>query len=46
MSKLNVPIGYKSALSLYDTQNAIEESKSIFKYDLINTLNIKRIELL
>lgn len=43
MSKLIVPKGYKSVLSLYDTQTAIGRIKRIFEDKLACALNLKRV---
>lgn len=43
MSKVTVPKGYKSAISLYDTQTAIGKVKRIFEDNLSNALNLKRV---
>ena len=43
MSKLTIPKGYKSALSLYETQSAIGKIKRIFEDNLSNALNLKRV---
>lgn len=43
MSKLTVPQGYKSSLSLYETQSAIGKIKRIFEDNLSNALNLKRV---
>lgn len=43
MSKLISPKGYKSVLSLYDTQSAIGQTKRIFEDNLANALNLKRV---
>jgi len=43
MSKLTIPKGYKSSLSLYDTQSAIGKIKKIFEEKLSNALNLKRV---
>lgn len=43
MGKLIVPKGYKSALSLYDTQTAIGKLKRIFEDNLSSALNLKRV---
>lgn len=43
MSKLTVPKGYKSVLSVYDTQSAIGKVKRIFEDNLSNALNLKRV---
>ncbi len=43
MSKIVVPEGYKSALGLYDTQNAIAMLKRIFEEKLCFVLNLKRV---
>lgn len=43
MSKLYVPSGYKSRLSLADTQQAIAQVKTIFQYEIGAALNLKRV---
>lgn len=43
MSKLTLPKGYKSTLSLYDTQKSIGKVKRIFEDNLSNALNLKRV---
>ena len=43
MSKLVVPKGYKSALTVYETQKAIGGLKRIFEDKLSNALNLKRV---
>ncbi len=43
MSKTIVPKGYKSALSLYETQSVIGELKRIFEARLCDNLNLKRV---
>jgi len=43
MSRLTVKAGYKSSLSVYDTQMAIGSLKSIFEGYLSNALNLKRV---
>lgn len=43
MSKLTVPKGYKSALTLYETQSAIGRIKKIFEGKLSQALNLKRV---
>jgi aspartate--ammonia ligase len=43
MSHLTVPKGYKSQLSLYETQSAIGKIKRIFEDNLSNALNLKRV---
>jgi len=43
MGKLVVPQGYKSVLSLYDTQTAIGKIKRIFEDNLSKNLNLKRV---
>lgn len=43
MSKLVIPEGYKSALSLYETQTAIGAIKRIFEERLSAALNVKRV---
>lgn len=43
MSKFTLPKGYKSALSLYETQTAIGSLKRIFEDKLCAALNLKRV---
>ena len=43
MGKLIIPEGYRSALSVYDTQLAIEFIKKNFQQNLCNALNLKRV---
>jgi aspartate--ammonia ligase len=43
MSKLTVPDGYRSILSLYETQTAIGAIKRIFEGNLSEALNLKRV---
>jgi len=43
MSHLTVPKGYKSLLSLYETQSAIGQIKRIFEDNLSKALNLKRV---
>ena len=43
MEKLIIPKGYKSILSLYDTQSAIGKIKRIFEDKLSNALNLRRV---
>jgi len=43
MSKTTIPAGYKSALSLYDTQTAIGMLKRTFEDGLMKVLNVKRV---
>ncbi len=43
MSKLFVPEGYQSALSVYETQTAIGKIKRIFEDHLSHALNLKRV---
>ena len=43
MSRTYIPAGYKSALSLYDTQAAIGQLKRIFEDQLSVALNLKRV---
>jgi aspartate--ammonia ligase len=43
MSKLIVPKGYRSALSVYETQTAIGTIKRTFEDNLSRALNIKRV---
>ncbi len=43
MNKVYVPEGYKSQLSVYDTQRAIELIKETFQKNLRTALNLKRV---
>jgi aspartate--ammonia ligase len=43
MSKLVVPDGYRSVLSLYETQTAIGSIKRVFEDNLSRALNLKRV---
>lgn len=43
MSKLQIPAGYKSMLSLYDTQKAIGLTKRTFEDNLSGALNLTRV---
>jgi aspartate--ammonia ligase len=43
MSKLAVPDGYRSVLSVYETQTAIGTIKRLFENHLSQALNIKRV---
>jgi aspartate--ammonia ligase len=43
MSHVIVPEGYRSALSLYETQAAIDLIKQTFQNDLSHALNLKRV---
>jgi len=43
MSKLFVPEGYKSVLSVYETQTAIGKVKGVFENNLSAALNLKRV---
>lgn len=43
MSKLFVPEGYKSVLSVYETQTAIGKVKGVFENNLSASLNLKRV---
>lgn len=43
MGKLIIPEGYKSILSIYETQNAIGKIKRIFEDKLAHTLNLIRV---
>jgi aspartate--ammonia ligase, AsnA-type len=43
MSKLSIPDGYKSDLSLYDTQIAIKTVKDFFQSNLAKHLNLLRV---
>ena len=42
MSKTIIPQGYESALTLYETQNAIGVIHHTFEENLSQTLNLKR----
>ena len=42
MSVLKIPEGYRSSLSLYETQTAIGTIKRLFEYDLCKALNLRR----
>ena len=43
MSKLTVPAGYRTLLSVYETQTAIGTIKKTFADNLCSSLNIKRV---
>ena len=43
MSKTIIPQGYESALTLYETQNAIGVIHHTFEENLSQTLNLKRV---
>ncbi|MCL2264531.1 MAG: aspartate--ammonia ligase [Treponema sp.] len=43
MSKLFVPEGYQSILSVYETQKAIGKIKRLFEENLAQALNLKRV---
>ena len=43
MSKVKIPTGYRSSLSLYETQEAIDLIKSTFQGYLCSALNLKRV---
>ena len=43
MSKLTIPAGYKTPLSTYEMQRAIEFIKSNFQVNLSNALNLRRV---
>lgn len=43
MSKTWIPDGYTSALSLYDTQKAIEQTRSLFQQKLSDSLHLMRV---
>ena len=43
MSTLIIPQGYKSRLTLYETQTAIGELKRLFQDNLSHALNLKRV---
>ncbi|MFA7672441.1 MAG: aspartate--ammonia ligase [Clostridia bacterium] len=43
MSSTYIPVGYKSKLSLYDTQMAIGTLKRVFEHNLCQELNLKRV---
>ena len=43
MSHVTIPTGYRSSLSLYETQEAIDLIKSTFEGYLCNALNLKRV---
>ena len=43
MSKVVIPAGYKTPLSIYEMQRAIEFIKSNFQVNLSNALNLRRV---
>ena len=43
MSKLSVPKGYHTKLSVYETQTAIGDVKRMFEDNLSSALNLKRV---
>ena len=43
MSKIYIPEGYKTPLSVYEMQRAIEFIKSNFQTNLSNALNLRRV---
>ena len=43
MSKTYVPAGYRTQMSLYETQKAIEETRSFFQKKLSSALNLIRV---
>jgi len=43
VSKLVVPEGYRSVLSVYDTQTAISDIKKLFEDNLSQALNLRRV---
>ena len=43
MSKITIPQGYKTPLSVYEMQRAIEFIKSNFQTNLSNALNLRRV---
>ena len=43
MSKVTIPQGYKTPLSVYEMQRAIEFIKSNFQMNLCNALNLRRV---
>ena len=43
MSKLTIPAGYKTPLSTYEMQRAIEFIKSNFQVNLGQALNLRRV---
>lgn len=43
MSKVFIPAGYHSCLSLYDTQKAISLIKRVFEDTLCGNLNLSRV---
>ena len=43
MSKTYVPEGYKTTMSLYETQKAIEQTRSFFQKKLSDALNLIRV---
>ena len=45
MSKVFIPAGYKTPLSVYEMQRAIEFIKSNFQVNLGQALNLRRVPL-
>lgn len=43
MSQINIPVGYKPPLTVYELQRAIEFIKSNFQTNLCNALNLRRV---
>lgn len=43
MSQVNIPVGYKPPLTVYELQRAIEFIKSNFQTNLCNALNLRRV---
>lgn len=43
MNHLTIPAGYRTRLSVYDTQRAIELIKQVFQKHLCAALNLKRV---
>ncbi|MBQ5956081.1 MAG: aspartate--ammonia ligase [Clostridia bacterium] len=43
MAELRIPSGYRSMLSIYDTQRAIEYIKHIFQHYMKTKMNLKRV---
>ena len=43
MNKITIPSGYRPALSLYETQDAISLIKQVFQEQLARALNLKRV---
>ncbi|MBQ3872019.1 MAG: aspartate--ammonia ligase, partial [Clostridia bacterium] len=43
MAELRIPSGYRSVLSIYDTQRAIEYIKHIFQHYMKTKMNLKRV---